>query len=108
MLSPELRHRVTIESLTQTRDALGGVIETWSAVASDVPAKIEYISGREWVAANALQAETTVRITLRMCDLNPTMRINAYGRLYSIQAILPDRTGARVLVVVCTEGVKNG
>lgn len=40
MAAGRLRHRVTVERLTQTPDALGGYVETWNVLATNVPARV--------------------------------------------------------------------
>ena len=52
-----------IECVTETRDADGSVIETWSTYPA-VQASIEPISGRDYFAAQSTQADVTHRIVL--------------------------------------------
>jgi head-tail adaptor len=48
----KLRHRITIEHVTENQDADGSVIETWSVFAA-IQSSIEPISGREYFAAQS-------------------------------------------------------
>src|SRR5690554_5553809 len=105
MLAPRLRHRVDIEQYAETRDEFGGVVQTWSAYASDVPAEIVPLSGREFVAAQAMQGTVNTRITIRYdSSINPKMRINHDGTIYNIRAVLPDPSLRRWLTLMCDTG----
>lgn len=100
-----LRHRVNIEYRTETRDAWGGVETGWVAFATGVPASIVPVSGREFFAAEANQAEVTAKIVLRhVPGLLPSMRIVHRGQLYNIRAILADATLQRHVVCMCERG----
>jgi len=108
MTSYRLRHRIDIEQLQTTRDAIGGIVESWSAVFEDVPAEIVPMSGRQFVAAQAVQSGVTTRIMIRFCDVDPTMRVNHGGVIYNIKAVLPDPTLARHINLMCETGVSYG
>jgi len=108
-LNRRLRHRVGIESLTITRDAHGGVVETWDSFAANVPAEIVPLSGREFVAGQAAQAGVAVRMTIRQIPgVLPAMRVTHAGLVYNIRAVLPDPTLVRHLTLMTEEGVNNG
>ena len=103
-----MRHRVTIEALSQTRDAIGGLVDAWAPVA-DVWGEVYPLSGREFVAAQAVQAGVTTRITIRhRAGIVPAMRIRHGAALYNIVAVLPDPTLAGHLTLMCETGINNG
>lgn len=103
-----LRHRITIEAHTITRDEWGGAIETWTPLHSNVPAEVVPLSGREFVAASAEQAGVTARITVRyLSDITEAMRIVFDGATYNIRAILPDPTARRHLTIMVETGVRE-
>ena len=60
----QLRHRVEIQSLTESRNAHGGVTRTAATVAKRW-ARIEPLQGREFFDAQAVDATITHRVTLR-------------------------------------------
>lgn len=62
--SGQLRHRVQIQTVTQTRDAHGGNTEGW-ATTDTVWAAVEPLSGHELYVAQQVHARTTVRIRMR-------------------------------------------
>lgn len=105
MRAGTLRHRVTVEHRAETRDDYGGVTTAWTVFASSVPAAILPISGREFFASEANQAEVTAKIVMReLAGLLPSMRIVHAGHQYNIRAILPDPTLARHVVCMCERG----
>lgn len=109
VLSARLRHRVTIEEYTETRDQYGGVVHTWGTHAADVPAEIVPLSGREFVAAQAMQDSVTARITVRYDpSIKPEMRIKHDGTIYNIRAVLPDPSLRRWLTLMCDTGANDG
>lgn len=114
MLTQRLRHRVDIQALTVELDSNGVTTEEWQTIRDSnepelIPASIEPLSGREFIAAQAVQAGVTTRITLRWRDeLKPSMRILHEGNPYNILAILPDPTLRRHLNLMCASGVNEG
>lgn len=91
MRSGPLRHLIQIQQATETRDAVGGIVTTWSAVASP-RAEIITLSGREYFAAQAVHSETTTRIRIRhRAGIVPKMRVLHGSTTYDILApIDPD------------------
>jgi SPP1 family predicted phage head-tail adaptor len=104
----QLRHRVTIEDLSVTQDNIGIITESWQEVAT-VWAEIRPMSGREFIAANAIQAGVTTKITIRHMDgINAKMRVRHKDTLYNIKAVLPDITLAGYLMLMVEDGVNAG
>lgn len=110
MLGPKLRHRVRIEMLvTVGRDEVGGVITDWAVYADRVPAEVVPLSGREFIASGAAQAELSARMTIRYdAGVLPNMRVVHEGRMYDLKAVLPDPTNRRHLTLMCATGVNHG
>lgn len=105
MRAGTLRHRVTVEHKTETRDSYGGVSQVWTTFAASVPAAILPLSGREFFDAEANQSEVSAKIVMRMLSgLLPSMRIAHDGQTYNIRAILPDPLLARHVVCMCERG----
>lgn len=62
----QYRHRVDIQDWVEVRDPdTGGFTEAWVTVFANVPARIAPASGREFLAAAAIQSEIVSRITIR-------------------------------------------
>lgn len=103
MLSGKLRYPVSIEKPVDVRDSLGGFIRTWVEVSREW-VDIESISGKEFMAAQAPQAQTIYKITLRYRDdLVSSWRIREGVKLYEITAVLPDSRRRRI-ELMCKTG----
>lgn len=109
-LAHRLRHRVTIQTFTTVQDSnTGAVTDTWADVFADVPAEIYPMSGREFIAAQSIQAGVTTKITIRdIGAVQPRMRVTHGSDIYNIKAVLPDPTLARHLTLMCEVGVNAG
>jgi len=96
MQAGKLRYPVSIEKPIDTRTPSGGLIRTWEEVSREW-VDIESISGKEFMAAQALQAQTIYKITLRYRDdLVSSWRIRQGVKLYEITAVLPDSRRRRI------------
>ena len=106
------RHRVTIEHRVVDRDPEDGsaVLSDWLTFLDNVPAEVLTGPGRELVAANAEQAETTARINMRWFPgLTAQMRILWDGRVFGIKSPPEtDSTARREWRVFCSDGLNDG
>ncbi|MCY1463804.1 Phage head-tail joining protein [compost metagenome] len=77
---------------------------------ADVPARIAPASGREFLAAAAIQSEIIARIVVRQRPgLNAKQRILHNGDIYNVHAWLPDQDSGRDYVSApCSRGVNEG
>jgi len=98
-----LRHRVTIEERSVTRDEFGGEVVTWSTFAT-CWAEISPFQGREFLEGRRLETEldTWIRIRYRSGVL-PGMRVVWGDRTYGIEFVLHHDTGQRELRLMCRE-----
>lgn len=105
-----LRHRIRIEQPNYTQDPITGeMVNGWALVADKVPAAIEPLSAREFIAAQAVQSQVTSRIVIRHRDIDATMRIVHKGQAYNIHGVLPDPdSGLEYLTLPCSKGVNSG
>ena len=82
-----LRHRITLQKLIVSTNSNGFEVETWKELKT-VWAAVSNLQGREFFAAAAVQAENTVKFTIRyVSDIDPTMRIIFRNKRYDIVAI---------------------
>lgn len=107
------RHRVRIDQKARSQNpTTGAITETWSTFRESVPARIRALSGRELLAAQAMNAEVTTAIEIRwLRGVTATMRVvNTHDddRTYAIRAVLPDETQRRELRLMCESGVSEG
>lgn len=106
-----LRHRVRIEQLDVELDSDGERTETWSdAFGLLLPAEISPLSGRELVAAAAVQSKVGVRIRIRhRPGVSASMRVVHRDIVYGIEAVTPDTdSGVDYLTLHCTHGANEG
>lgn len=85
-----MRHRLEIQRATETRDAAGGVVQTWSTLDTRW-ASIEALTGREYFMAKQVQSDATHRIRLRYYEgLRPSDRLyhNVQGLTFNIVSLL--------------------
>jgi SPP1 family predicted phage head-tail adaptor len=96
-----LRHRVTLQSKSASRDTYGGETITWADLAT-VWADCSPLSGREYLAARAEVAETLIKIRIRWrADVSTTTRAVWEGRAYDIEAALDTGGRHEELVLMC-------
>lgn len=106
MRAGELRHRITIQRQTVTRDGYGAEVPTWSTLAT-VWAKVVTTSGTEAIdAAQVASATLTHEVTIRWrSDVAPTMQILWGTRTLTIRAVIDDNV-KRMLILPCDEVVE--
>lgn len=99
----QYRHRIDIQDWIEVRDPdTGGFTEDWQTTFANVPARIVPSSGREFLAAAAIQSEIIGRIVIRARPgLNAKQRILHKGQngevlaTYNVHAWLPDPESGR-------------
>jgi SPP1 family predicted phage head-tail adaptor len=84
MRSGRMRHRVVIQTQTESRDTHGGVSRTWADTATRW-ASIEPLRGREFYSAQQVNANVTHKIGMRYYSgLTPTHRLKFGTRIFNI------------------------
>lgn len=102
MRAGKLRHRIQIETLTTGRDIYGEPVETWTLFAL-VWASREDLAGREFFAAQQVNAEVTTRFGIRFIEgLTPQMRVRDGGTLYDLESVQDPDGRARELILLAT------
>jgi len=102
------RHKITIQQPTESVDAFGQAIKSWSTYAQPFAA-VEPLRGREYFASQQFNAEITTRIRLRyLSGVTPKMRVSFDGRIYNIQSIIDVSERNRETHLMCSEGVNDG
>jgi SPP1 family predicted phage head-tail adaptor len=108
MNAGRMRHRITIQQRANTPDTFGQPIESWADVAT-VWASVEPLQGREFFAADQVNAEVTTRIRMRWrSGITAAMRVSFDSRLYDIQSVIVSREIHDEMQLMCTEGVNDG
>ena len=109
MKAGTLRHWLTFEKppVSPTRDTTGAEVEAWEPVVS-VWGSIEPLVGREYVAAQQVNAELSHRIRVRYHpDFTPTMRILYGTREFNIISLLNREERNVELEIYATEKVPD-
>lgn len=108
-----LRKRIVLQSRATTQDATGQEATSWSDVAT-LWSQIEALSGREVMAAQAVQSEVTHRITVRYRSefANPVavarLRAVYNGRIFNISSCTNVDERNRTIELMASEGLNNG
>lgn len=102
MKAGRLRHRVRLERPTTTLDAFGGILKDWQTVA-EVPAAVDAITGREFLAADRELAGVTWRVTIRETPglvIEPNWRAVDVDtpRTFDFVEILPSHNRAEITI----------
>lgn len=105
-----LDKRVALQVRSSARDALNKPVNAWINVLpgdGKVWARIQDISGRQYVAAGGKQNEVVTEITIRYrAGVTASMRVLHGVVIYDIEAVLErDR---HWLVLMCKKGVSDG
>lgn len=109
----DLRKRVTIQSRNVTQDAAGQAIDNWTTLFVGW-AEILPLTGRELMAAQAVQSSATHNIHMRYRTefANPKavadMRAVYMSRVFNIHAALNQDERNRMVELVAEEGLNSG
>ncbi|MCE0865877.1 phage head closure protein [Pseudomonas alloputida] len=113
MQAGKLRHRIDIQELKAVRDPVTlefGEPE-WVTRWEKCPARVEDLSARDFIAAQAGQAQATSRMVIRYRPgVLATMRILYRGEVYSIVGppLADAKSGLDYLTILVEKGVKDG
>jgi len=99
----KLRDRITLQSQGMTQNEIGEMVPGWTDAFANVPASVYDGSGKEFIAAGAIQNTAVTRFTVRYMEgITNSMRVLFNATPYKIQAVLgQDR---RQLVLMCVRG----
>jgi head-tail adaptor len=94
----DMRDWLTFEDLSTEQDSDGNTDDVWVPAFptnSRMPAQLSPLSGRELIAAQAVQSLVTCRIRMRF--------------VYNILAVVPDPgSGIEFLTLLCSSGINQG
>lgn len=105
----DLTRRITIQQRQTGQDTFGQQLAGWVDLLT-CWAEITPLSGRELMAAQAMQAETTHEIVIRYRPgITAAMRVLYQGRIFEIKAPpIDESTLHRRLTLLCAEGLTQG
>ena len=108
MDASKLRYRIKIMSRVVTQDSYGQNVISWVLLA-ELWANVMAIRGREFFAAAQVNAENTVKFTIRYRnDVTALNRIEYDNKAYDITGIVPLEGRKDWLELIAIEGIKDG
>lgn len=108
MRAGSLRRQVMLQTRSPSEDTFGQQTQTWGG---DTPvyADIEPLSGRELMAAQAVNTEITHQVVIRYrIGVTPAMRALYQGRVFNILSVIDDQMAHITLTLLCSEGLTTG
>ena len=118
MQSGKLRHKVTLQRRVDTQQTGGQAVHSYTDIAT-VRAMIAPFRGREFIAAQQIQADLTTEITIRFRnDVDETCIVRhvvnnsvspVEEEIYEIYSVMPDdKTARRTLRLMCVKRSADG
>lgn len=106
--SGDLRRQIVIQQRSTTKDTHGQESTSWSDVATTWAA-IEPLNGRELLAAQAQQSETTHQVVIRYrTGITAANRVLYQGRVFNVLSVIDQDMKHRSLMLLCSEGLNQG
>lgn len=111
--SGTLRKRLTFQTKATTQDALGQPVNTWTD-AFTCWGEVSPLSGRELIAAAAVQSEVTHTISVRyrselaIPKTVAAMRVLYKSRVFNLTAPMNEDERDRLVTIMASEGLSNG
>lgn len=104
MINPgKLRNKIVIQQHSGNKDSCGQPDDVWPDYKT-VWASIEPINGREFFAAQQINAEIDVRIRIRYCSgVKPSMRCVFGAKIYDIQSVIDFEERHTEMQLMCKE-----
>lgn len=104
MRAGKLRQRITLQTRSATRDALGQEVESWSD-AGTYYGEVRPLVGRELAHAQQLRADITLAVAMRWPGFapGPEQRIGYRSRILNIAHVLDLDERRREITLLCTE-----
>lgn len=100
----DLNKRITIQAPTKVSDGMGGFTNSYTAVASSIPAAIWPVSANDIIQANSTTMLVTHRIRIRYRSvLKTSWRVKFGTNYYTIVSILNPNMARKHLDLLCKE-----
>ena len=104
MRTGSLKHKIIIQSYTETQNDFGEVVKGWTDFKSAY-ASITPLSAKEFFKAG-VNAEVSHKVIVRyIADVKPKMRVLFDTREFSIEGVINVREENKTLHLFCTEVV---
>lgn len=100
----DLNKRITIQAPTKVSDGMGGFTNSYTAVASSIPAAIWPVSANDQIQANATVMVVSHRIRIRYRSvLKTSWRIKFGNRYFTIVSITCPNEAREFIDIMCKE-----
>ncbi len=104
-LASRLRHKITIETSSESANSYGEAVQTWTTYAT-MKAAVEPLNGREYFSGQQTDAEINTRFRIRyVAGITSKMRIAFDSRTFDIKAVINDQERNKELTIMATENV---
>ncbi len=104
----KMRHRITFQRITPVINENGFESEMPEEYKT-VMAAVTNLHGKEYFEAKAVQAENTVKFTIRyLAGIDQTMKILFQGKAYNIIAMITSSTGIGYIEIHAMEVESDG
>lgn len=102
-----MRHRVTLKEPTETRDAYGEPVKTWTTMTNgQIWAEKRDLSGNELVRAQQVNSEITTEFRIRYrADLNGTIAVVLGDVYYHVHAVTDPEGRKRDMVLLSSRSM---
>ncbi|MBU1567714.1 MAG: phage head closure protein [Proteobacteria bacterium] len=110
MNAGKLKFNVSVQTRSTGVDSeYGGQVTTWTTTVASLWVNIEFLTGSELLAAQAVNNKVNVRITARYrTGITEAMRIVHGSDIYDIHAVSPVPDKFYGMAMLCTTGVTTG
>lgn len=99
----KLRHRITFQQLSNSKNEYGEPVEDWLDIKT-VWAEIKPVSGKQFFAAKQINAEISHNVYIRYRNgLSPSMRIKFKERTFEILYIMNVNESNTLMQIYCKE-----
>lgn len=106
--SGQMNRRMTFQSRSTSKDTFGQQFTPWADVFT-AWVQIEPLQGRELINAQAVNVETTHRVTLRYrAGVSSALRGVYQGRVFNVLNVIDPETAHIALQLLCSEGLNPG
>ena len=107
----DMNQQITIQQRTQTKDAEGGMVDSWADFAANVWAKVNNLSGNERsaTAKGGERKEERIEFTIYyFAGVTNLMRISHNGKTHNIRHVNNFMERNEFLIITCDTGGKDG
>ena len=104
MQAGQLKHLIDIQVALNSRDSYGASTQEWVTFLSGIRASVEPLAGKEFFAAQKIDAEITHSLNIRYrTGIKPSMRVKFGTRYFDIKSVIDVKEQRKELHLMCVE-----